>query len=70
MSDTELCNLTIAELGEKIAGREISPVEVTEAHLERIYALNPTLNAFYHRRPRTRAGGGLIGSHGVVQVDC
>ncbi len=46
MSDTELCNLTIAELGDKIAGREISPVEVTEAHLERIYALNPTLNAF------------------------
>lgn len=58
MSATELCNLTIAELGEKIAGREISPVEVTEAHLERIDALNPKLNAFItvaHDRARAEA---------------
>jgi aspartyl-tRNA(Asn)/glutamyl-tRNA(Gln) amidotransferase subunit A len=38
--------LTIAEAGRQIAARRLSPVELTEAHLARIRALNPTLNAF------------------------
>lgn len=46
MADVELCELTIAELAEKIAAKDVSPVEVTDAHLARIDALNPVLNAF------------------------
>jgi aspartyl-tRNA(Asn)/glutamyl-tRNA(Gln) amidotransferase subunit A len=38
--------LTIAEAGRQIAARHLSPVELTTAHLARIGALNPTLNAF------------------------
>jgi aspartyl-tRNA(Asn)/glutamyl-tRNA(Gln) amidotransferase subunit A len=38
--------LTIAEAGRQIAARRISPVELTTAHLARIRALNPALNAF------------------------
>jgi aspartyl-tRNA(Asn)/glutamyl-tRNA(Gln) amidotransferase subunit A len=38
--------LTIAEAGRQIAARSLSPVELTKAHLARIRALNPTLNAF------------------------
>ena len=38
--------LTIAEAGRLIAARQLSPVELTQAHLARIRALNPTLNAF------------------------
>ena len=30
ISETEISNLTIAELGKLIASRELSPVEVTE----------------------------------------
>lgn len=55
---SELCDLTIAELGERIAAKDVSPVEVTDAHLERIDALNPTLNAFItvaHDRAREEA---------------
>ena len=33
MTDSEITNLTIAELAPKIEAREISPVEVTEAAL-------------------------------------
>jgi aspartyl-tRNA(Asn)/glutamyl-tRNA(Gln) amidotransferase subunit A len=42
----ELCKLSIAELSEKIIAKEVSPLEVTEAHLNCIDALNPKLNAF------------------------
>lgn len=46
ISETEISNLTIAELGKLIASRELSPVEVTEASLRRISCLNPIFNAF------------------------
>lgn len=42
----EFENLTITELAPKIANREVSPVAVTRAFLERIDRLNPDLNAF------------------------
>lgn len=41
-----LANLTIAEAAEQIRKRALSPVELTQACLERIERLNPTLNAF------------------------
>lgn len=58
MSTTEICDFTIGELSQKIAAWELSPVEVTEAHLARIDVLNPTLNAFItvaHERARAEA---------------
>jgi len=58
MSANELCDLTIAEMAAKIASKEASPVEVTEAHLAKIEALNPKLNAFItvaHDRARAEA---------------
>lgn len=38
--------LTIAEASRQIASRQLSPVELTKAHLARIAALNPQLHAF------------------------
>lgn len=38
--------LTIAEAAQQIASRQLSPVELTKAHLARITALNPQLHAF------------------------
>ncbi len=37
---------TISQLAPLIEGRELSPVELTEAMLERIEAVDPQLNAF------------------------
>lgn len=46
MLNQELCTLSIRELGTKLARKEISPVSLTEAYLERIKALDKSLNAF------------------------
>ncbi|MEO8539843.1 MAG: amidase [bacterium] len=45
MSD-QLTNLTIAEAAKRIERRELSPVELTEAYLDRIERLNPAINAY------------------------
>jgi aspartyl-tRNA(Asn)/glutamyl-tRNA(Gln) amidotransferase subunit A len=42
----DLTELSMAEAARAIGAREISPVALTEAHLQRIEALNPRLNAF------------------------
>ena len=42
----DLADLTIAELSGLLQRRELSPVAVTRAALERVDALNPQLNAF------------------------
>ncbi|MGV9827835.1 MULTISPECIES: Asp-tRNA(Asn)/Glu-tRNA(Gln) amidotransferase subunit GatA [unclassified Gordonia (in: high G+C Gram-positive bacteria)] len=44
----EITGLTAAELGEKIASGELSSVEVTTAHLDRIAEIDDTLGAFLH----------------------
>jgi aspartyl-tRNA(Asn)/glutamyl-tRNA(Gln) amidotransferase subunit A len=45
-SSYNILNLTIKDLSKLISTREISPVDLIEATLERIAKLNPTLNAF------------------------
>ena len=46
MAESELHWMTIAELGEALRARKLSPVEVTEAMLARIDALDPTLRSY------------------------
>jgi aspartyl-tRNA(Asn)/glutamyl-tRNA(Gln) amidotransferase subunit A len=41
-----LCDLTITEASALIQARQLSPVELTQAHLERIEQLQPRLNAY------------------------
>lgn len=47
-NDSDYTTWTAAELADKIHAREISSVEVTQAHLDRIADLNGDLNAFLH----------------------
>ena len=42
----DLCYQTLEEISDLIVRREVSPIEVTQAHLTRCERLNPTLNAF------------------------
>ena len=44
---SELAYTPIAELARRIERKEISPVEITGAMLDRIDTLNPRLNAYY-----------------------
>ncbi|MGH3915499.1 MAG: amidase, partial [Pseudonocardiaceae bacterium] len=45
---TPLTRLTAAELARRIHQREVSAVEVTQAHLDRIAAVEPAVHAFLH----------------------
>src|ERR1041384_3021906 len=76
MQNADLIKQTLAGIAALIRRREVSPVEVAEAHLERIARLNPELNAIVTLAPdvieRAKAAeaavlrGGKIGSlHGV-----
>ena len=46
MDKKDIPFLTATELGQRIASREVSPVEATEAYLERIQKVDPKLNAY------------------------
>src|SRR5437867_11515418 len=52
MADRALLRLSLAEAADRIRRRALSPVELTEAVLAQIDALNPTLNAFTTLAPR------------------
>jgi aspartyl-tRNA(Asn)/glutamyl-tRNA(Gln) amidotransferase subunit A len=45
---TALTRLTAAEIGAAVAAGDVSAVEVTRAHLDRIVAVDPELHAFLH----------------------
>ncbi|UZN04507.1 Asp-tRNA(Asn)/Glu-tRNA(Gln) amidotransferase subunit GatA [Cellulomonas sp. S1-8] len=45
---TDLTRLTAAELADRLAAREVSSVEATQAHLDRIAAVEPAVHAFLH----------------------
>ncbi|MGZ5165642.1 MAG: hypothetical protein ACXWCQ_34535, partial [Burkholderiales bacterium] len=45
-SSSNLTGLSLAEAADLIRARKVSPVELTNACLERIQQLNPKLNAF------------------------
>lgn len=46
----ELLTLSTAELARRIKNRQLSPVEVVDAHIKRIEEVNPKLNAVIHFR--------------------
>ncbi|CAN5340135.1 Asp-tRNA(Asn)/Glu-tRNA(Gln) amidotransferase subunit GatA [soil metagenome] len=48
MSAAELIRLTAAELGARLAAGDISSVEATQAHLDRIAAVDGDVHAFLH----------------------
>lgn len=46
MDKVELCFLSISQLSEQLQQRQLSPVEVTQAYLDRIQALDSKLNSY------------------------
>ena len=77
MNADELCFLSISEAAGLVQSRQLSPVELTRAHLDRIERTEPTLNAFItllseesleqaENAEREIAGGGYRGPlHGI-----
>ena len=65
----DLVQLSASDMAARVAGGKLSPVELVEAHLERIRALNPRLNAFAHvdakgARRAARASEARLGGRG------
>ncbi len=48
MAGRELTQLTAAQIAAAVAAGEVSAVEVTQAHLDRIAAVDPDVHAFLH----------------------
>ncbi len=48
MAASELTQLTAAELGRRLAAKDVSAVEVTQAHLDRIAEVDDRVHAFLH----------------------
>ena len=48
MSGTEITTATAVEIAELIASKQVSAVEVAQAHLDRIAAIDPSVHAFLH----------------------
>ena len=46
MDAIELCYASAGTLSRLIQSREVSPVEIIDAHLQRIEATEPVLNSF------------------------
>ena len=46
MDTLEICYMSAGDLSKLVGSKEISPVEVIEAHLSRIDATEPVLNSF------------------------
>jgi len=74
----ELIRLTAAELGAKLAAGDVSSVEVTQAHLDRIAAVDGDVHAFLHvnsdaldaaaRVDERRAAGDKLGELAGIPV--
>src|ERR1700760_3953541 len=45
MTDAAVIQMDASQMAELIAAKKLSPVEVVQAHLDRIAAVNPKLNA-------------------------
>lgn len=46
MTGNDVCDLSLAQLAVQIKKRTLSPVEVTQAYLDRIQAIDPQLNSY------------------------
>src|SRR5262245_55727874 len=57
MSESELCLQTAAELAGRIRAREVSCVEVMQAHLAQIERVNPHVNAIVTLLPEQALAG-------------
>jgi aspartyl-tRNA(Asn)/glutamyl-tRNA(Gln) amidotransferase subunit A len=59
----DLVNTTIAEMSELLRRREVSPVELTEATLDRIEKVAPQLGCFEPARAGPKAQSKLHSAH-------
>ena len=65
MSRDELCELDIADVARLLRERQLSPVELTDAYLERIERLDPSLNAYIRVMPEQARAAARQAEHDI-----
>lgn len=65
----ELCFLTIREAGNLFRSRKLSPVELTEAHLDAINRLDPTLRTYVTLMPERALAQARQAERGMLNGD-
>jgi amidase len=66
---SELWQLDATDLATKIASKEVSSVEVLEAHLARVAAVNPKLNAIVRLMEEDARASALAADQAVARGD-
>ena len=69
MSSSELCFLTATELARRIREKEVSCVEVMEAHLAQIERINPKVNAIVTLLPERGLEGARAADAAIARGD-
>src|SRR5215213_1379033 len=69
MSGADLCYAPISELATRLASRALSPVELTEAYLRRLEALDPKIHAFVTLTPERALDDARRAEHEIGRGD-
>lgn len=64
---SQLVNLSVVEMAQRIRLRQLSPVELVQAHLTAIERLNPRLNAFIELRDEQAIADAQAAESGIVR---
>ena len=70
MIGNEICNLTARQIRDRICNRDLSAVEVMEAHLVHIESVNPTVNAIVTLHPDRAMDGAKAADAAVSGGQC
>ena len=69
MANQEICNWTATEMAQRIRGKEVSCLEVMQAHLQQIEQMNPTVNAIITLLPERALEGAQAADDAIARGD-
>ena len=69
MANQEICSWTATEMAQRIRGKEVSCLEVMQAHLQQIDQINPTVNAIVTLLPERAIEGARAADDAIARGD-
>ncbi|MFP6600923.1 MAG: amidase family protein, partial [Pirellulaceae bacterium] len=69
MANQEICSWTATDMAQRIRGKEVSCLEVMQAHLQQIEQINPTVNAIITLLPERAIEGARAADDAIARGD-
>ena len=69
MANQEICSWTATEMAQRIRGKQVSCLEVMQAHLQQIDQINPTVNAIITLLPDRALEGAQAADDAIARGD-